>query len=162
MDEAEYLRLESQRMTFLRRKLLDELAEGSRILVYKRQPPLTDTEALDLFGKLRLLGPNRLLVVSVAADADKVGTVDVIREGLCRGHVRKFATLANGPDFEPGPWLSICRTAAELLGRLKGEDYPFGLAGHLADRSDMRLAAPHRVKELRSPNSVYTDRGFFE
>jgi hypothetical protein len=52
---------EAARLKYLRREFVDELGEGDKIFVYKRNAPVTDEEVLPLLMALRRRGDNTLL-----------------------------------------------------------------------------------------------------
>jgi hypothetical protein len=114
VDEAEpdhVRRREMTRLPFLRRKLLDDLREGEKIFVYHGMRPLTETEATRLFAALRAYGPGTLLWVELHDADHPAGSVEVVRPGLLKGHIDRFAPGENAHDLSLDCWIEICRNA---------------------------------------------------
>ena len=104
-----------RRLLFLRRKLLEDLASGEKIFVYKSMDDLSDADALALHGALQRYGRNRFLGVR-RADADNPpGTVRCLAPGLAIGHIARFGNEGGGWDIDWDNWLAVCRAAAEVL-----------------------------------------------
>lgn len=99
-----------RRMQYLRRKLLDDLTEGSdKIYVYKCIYGLSDDEAISVFEALRRYGGTAPLMCVRIADADHPpGTLDTLRSGLYMGYTDRFSTI----DINVDVWVSLCRQAA--------------------------------------------------
>jgi tetratricopeptide (TPR) repeat protein len=101
-----------KRLKFLRGKLLEDLAEGHKIFVYRSSVRHEDAAFAALHAALRRYGPNRLLVV-VLADADTPAEcVRWIAPGCLIGGI---ARLHVNRPWLPG-WQVLCERAAELLG----------------------------------------------
>lgn len=100
-----------RRLTFLRRKLLHDLAEGRRLAVYRtRDPGFRAAEMNELHTALRKLGPSPLLVLTPAADGVVPGAVRVLHDGLFSA---TFDPDASGePCFRAT--LELCRQACAL------------------------------------------------
>ena len=121
VPEAKLIPQQLARLKFLRRKFLEILAAGDRILVIKRNDPLCDEEIVAIHALLQRHGPNTLLAV-VPGDADHVpGTVEKLRPGLLRAYVDRFAPYENAYDFSFEVWLSIF-VRAFLLTRPNGTE----------------------------------------
>jgi hypothetical protein len=104
---------ESRRLPFLRRKILEDLANGEKIFVLRRPEPLSDYETLAVATAIRLHGRSALLVLEQGSGSEP-GTVEVIGHGVIIGHL----------DGVPGQvppsheiWLSICATTYGLTRR---------------------------------------------
>lgn len=105
---------ETARLTFLRRKFLEELEVGEKIFVYKRNSHVPEEEILPLFMALRRQGPNTLLWVALAERDRPAGTVEVIRPGLLKGYIDRFAPEDNAHDFSFEGWMKVCANALIL------------------------------------------------
>jgi hypothetical protein len=116
LDENELRERERVRIAFMRQKLLDDLSAAEKIFVFKENAYLARGAARRLFRKLRSFGPNRLLYVVPTADASLIGTVQMIEEGLIRGHIEGFGhyhTLPDGVRFDT--WARLCESARLFL-----------------------------------------------
>ena len=108
---------EAARLTFLRRKFLDDLEEGEKIFVFKRNVPVPEAELLPLFMALNRKRANSLLWVVPAEPGRPCGTVEVAMPGLLKGHIDRFAPNDNAHDFSFEAWIRLCANAL-LLNRL--------------------------------------------
>jgi hypothetical protein len=101
---------ESRRLPFLKRKMLEDLANGEKIFVLRRPEPLSDYETLAVSTALRLHGRSALLVLEQDAGAEP-GTVEVIGPGVIIGHLDGVPGQVP-PSHEV--WLSICASTYDL------------------------------------------------
>lgn len=106
---------ERARLAFLRQKLLDDLARGEKIWVWKSTATLESSQIMPLLTALRRYGRNTLLWVREAGDGSLPGTVEPISEGLLAGYVARFAPAENADDLDAGSWFDLCRAAYALL-----------------------------------------------
>jgi capsular polysaccharide biosynthesis protein len=108
---------EVKRLRFLRRKLLEDLAGGEKIWVW-RSPVTSDVSHVKpLADILRRLGPNILLWVVEADDEHAAGTIEVVEPGLIKGYVRRLAPYMNAADIHLASWLEVCTRTHELCAR---------------------------------------------
>ncbi len=113
--ESELIDRQAARLRFLRRKLLEDLAEARKIFVIKRNDPLTEAELLSVLAALRRHNAAaRLLGVVLAGPDHPPGTVRVTPEGLICGYIDHFAPLATAHDVALETWLALCVNAARL------------------------------------------------
>jgi hypothetical protein len=94
-----------KRMRYLCRKLLDDLATGDKVFVYKSEQGVTDAEARALFAAMRRHGPARLLCVRLETAAHPKGTLIPLEDGLFMGHIDRFSTV----DINVDVWIELCR-----------------------------------------------------
>ncbi len=94
-----------KRMRYLCRKLLDDLATGDKVFVYKSEQGVTDAEARALFAAMRRHGPARLLCVRLQTAAHPTGTLIPLEDGLFMGHIDRFSTV----DINVDVWIELCR-----------------------------------------------------
>jgi tetratricopeptide (TPR) repeat protein len=116
---------EADKMRFLKRSMLLDLAEGRKIYVARRKEPLRLGDVRALWTALRHHGPNNLLYVVPADDEHPPGTVDWLDDGLMRGHLELLPPSYDAITYAPESWLTVCRRAfamARLTGRC-GEPY---------------------------------------
>jgi hypothetical protein len=113
--ESELIPRQASRLRFLRRKLLEDLAEGAKIFVIKRNDGLTEAELLAVLAALRRHHPAARLLGVLPAGADRPpGTVRVTPEGLICGYIERFAPPGAAQDFVLETWLALCVNAARL------------------------------------------------
>ena len=115
--ESELIEQQAARLLFLRRKLLEDLAEGEKIFVVKRNGEITEPEALALHAALRRHGPNTLLYVVQGDSEHPLGTVERVAPGLLRGYVDRLAPPSNAHDLSLGAWLAVCVNAGRIVGK---------------------------------------------
>ena len=97
-----------RRTQYLRRKLLDDLAEGDKIFVYKCLQGLSDEQARSIHQAiLRYGGRQALLCVRLEDAAHPRGTLDTLDEGLFMGYIDRFSTV----DINVDVWVELCRKA---------------------------------------------------
>jgi tetratricopeptide (TPR) repeat protein len=101
-----------RRMQFLRRKLIEDLAAGAKIFVYKSESGLTDEEIANLHQAVRQYGPTRLLCVRLADAQHEPGMIEQIARDLVVGYIDRFSTI----DISVDHWVTICRHTLELSG----------------------------------------------
>lgn len=103
-------------LTFLRDKLLRDLRDGEKILVYKQNENLSGDDMRALFARLRGYGPNKLLCVRSTPDPALMGTVSLAEPDLAVGFIDRFARYENVPEYVSYKcWSDICCQAADTL-----------------------------------------------
>jgi tetratricopeptide (TPR) repeat protein len=105
------------RLQLLRRKLLEHLAEGHKILVYKYVEGLRDEHIAQIVAVLEEVGPTRILFVRPADAAAPAGSCRLLAPGVALGHISRFGFAGAGWDIDFRGWLSLCEQAATLLPR---------------------------------------------
>ena len=113
--EEEAMRLAgAARLRLMRRKLLADIEEGRRILVFASSKHVLSHEAfVALREAVRGIGPAPLLGVVLAPTPDLVGRVERLGDGLYLGYLDQRMSAAHG--FSYGTWRRLCRTAAALV-----------------------------------------------
>src|SRR5690348_14500081 len=99
---------------FLARKLIEDLENPTKILVFRQNEPVSAGDLLDLRIALSAYGPGILLWVQEACPGHPPGTVDVADERLFVGYVRRPAARENVPDLDVDSWLTVLRRAHAL------------------------------------------------
>ena len=112
------------RLKFLRRKLMEDVAGGTRIFVMKRNEPLAPEEVLTIYSALNERGQNWLLWMSTADERHSAGTVEYLLPGLLRGYVDRFAPAENAHDLSLDVWRAVCEGAWRMAGGSLGEGDP--------------------------------------
>jgi hypothetical protein len=107
-------RRELGRLKLASRALLERLRDGSRILVFKHSPDLSEGELLALWLAIQEFGPTTLLSVAVATGDNVAGSVKVVRENLLRGFVSGYAPYDNAGAGDDASWLLVCQEAYRL------------------------------------------------
>jgi tetratricopeptide (TPR) repeat protein len=86
-----------RRLSFLRAKLLDDLAAGGKIFVYKNAFRTLDEQEIErLHAAIRRYGDTTLLYVRRESEDTRCPTVVSPKPGLLVGHIDRFELLANG------------------------------------------------------------------
>ena len=90
--------------------LMEELADGRRIIV-RKIPPHADAREVEAFvARIAALGPCPILLVTPRAD--RAGDVERAAPGLMRGYIDHFANPADvAADTRAPPWIELCRNA---------------------------------------------------
>ncbi len=114
---------EAARLKFLLRKFIEELHAGDKIFVYKRNAQVSEEEVLPLHMALNRHGDNTLLWVLPAEPDRPAGTVEVVRPGLLKGYIDRFAPDENAHDLSFDGWLRVCANAC-VLTRLQKRGSP--------------------------------------
>jgi hypothetical protein len=107
-------RQEARRLSFLRRKFLEDLELGAKILVCKRQPTLSEAEVLPLLAALGQRGPNTLLWVTEADAGHEPGSVEIVTDRLMKAYIDRFAPGENAHELSLDCWLQICANAYSI------------------------------------------------
>lgn len=103
-----------RRITYLRRKMLDDLAEGHKIFVYRTQKDtMTDAEVLRLKAAMSRYGHNKLLYLKLADQDNVAGSVCLQAPDLCFGYVERFSNEPNTLLYVNG-WLPVLQKVAEM------------------------------------------------
>ena len=108
---------EAKRLTFLRRKFLDELDAGEKIFLFRSNPAASEAEILPLWQALNGNRPNTLFWVVPADATHPPGMVEVVMDGLLKGYIERFAPSDQAHDFLLDAWVGLCVNAF-LLNRL--------------------------------------------
>ncbi len=132
---------------FLADKLIQDLENPSKILVFRQNEPVLATDLLDLRIALCAYGPNTLLWVQEACPGHPPGTVCVADESLLVGYVRRLAAREDVPNLDHQAWLSVLRRAYALCQMPARERMPAGLtAARAIARTDVRFGIEGNAK----------------
>ncbi len=120
-DEIPFGRMYAQslrRLAFLTRKLIEDLAQGSKIFVYRyTRRDLTEAELGRLHAAMQGYGRNTLLYVRYADARHPPGSVVRAGDGLLVGAMTRFKVSRNGAlDAVPpiDAWMAVCEQAYRL------------------------------------------------
>jgi hypothetical protein len=106
-----------RRATFLRTKLLRDLAEGSKIFIFKTGDDTLQSLVTDLVEALRRHGPVTLLWVRPSLDATKRGSVSWLAEGLMGGYLDRVCNIDGDWNISHAMWMKLLRQALKLSKR---------------------------------------------
>jgi hypothetical protein len=106
------------RLRFLRRKLLEDIADGEKIFVIKRFPPLRPEEVLPIYTALNDRGSSWLLWMAPSDASHPSGTVEILLPGLARGYLDRFAPSENAHDLSLDAWIAVCEAVSRMTGRI--------------------------------------------
>ncbi len=107
----EVIRENEIKASYLKRKFVEDLEDGEKILVYKRVVTQDPHEIIALHAALNRFGTvNKLLWVTEAGDGQVAGDVEWVGDRLLKGYVGAIS-LTNAHDFDPEAWLLLCRNA---------------------------------------------------
>jgi len=121
MTPAALHQQQSRTVGFLAEKLIADLENPSKILVFRQNEPVWASDLLDLRIALSAYGPGILLWVREASPGHPPGTVEVADERLMVGYVRRLAAREDVPDLDLASWLMVLRRAY-ALSLLPGAD----------------------------------------
>jgi hypothetical protein len=96
---------------FLADKLIGDLENAAKILVFRQNEPLLGGDLVDLRIALSTYGPSLLLWVREACVGHPPGTVDVADERMMVGYVRRLAKRDDVPTLDTTSWLQVLRRA---------------------------------------------------
>jgi hypothetical protein len=99
---------------FLANKLIEDLENPSKILVFRQNEPLSAGDLVDLRIALSAYGPYTLLWVQEACTGHPPGSVGVVDERMMVGFVRRLADRNNVPGLDVASWLQMLRAAHDL------------------------------------------------
>lgn len=142
---------------FLTRKLLTDLRAAEKIFVRKGDDSTRLDQIEPLFEALRRHGPVTLLWVVVEDEAHPRGTVEVLRPGLLKGYINRFAPYHDAYGMSD-IWIDICRAAYALW---RGDSPPgmvirYGApppASSLSGQAELAAAAHSRAPDV-TPRST--------
>ncbi len=99
---------------FLADKLIADLQDASKILVFRQNEPLSAGDLIDLRIALSAYGPGILLWVQAACPGHPPGSVAVADERMIVGYVRRLAERDTVPELDFPSWMRVLRRAYAL------------------------------------------------
>ncbi|KQP65221.1 hypothetical protein [Methylobacterium sp. Leaf112] len=129
-------RREIGKVAYLKRRLLEDLACGEKILVRKGD---TDGQADALARAIRRHGPAPLLNVRAAQPGDPSGRAEA-RDSWLAGHVRRFAPYETAYEIDLESWVDLM-TDADGLVRARGLAAPAPVLPNLLTGASGRAVA---------------------
>jgi len=110
-DPDELQKQQVRTVRFLIEKLISDLENASKIMVFRQNEPLLANDLIDLRMALSAYGPATLLWVQEARPGFPAGQVTVIDDRLMIGYVRRLARRDNVPNLDGVSWLTMLRQA---------------------------------------------------
>ena len=110
VDEERLLATQSRFLSYLARKMRDDLQSGDKIFLRKDQAGAGRADMERLLAALQAHGPNRLLWVVEGARAP----VERLGDALLRGTIEAFSTYMDARTFS-FDWFGLCREALSLF-----------------------------------------------
>jgi hypothetical protein len=110
-DPAALLQQQIKVVRFLTDKLIADLEQPQKILVFRQNEPLLAADLLRLRMALSSYGPGVLLWVQEAGPDDVPGSVVAVDERLMVGYVERLAPRHHVPDLDVPCWLRMLRSA---------------------------------------------------
>lgn len=104
-------RQQSRTVGFLAEKLIADLENPSKILVFRQNEPLLGSDLIDLRIALSGYGPSILLWVQPACPGHPPGSVEVADERMMVGYVRRLAERLTVPNLDYESWIQVLRRA---------------------------------------------------
>ncbi len=101
-------------VAFLTKKLITDLENPSKILVFRQNEPLLGGDLVDLRIAISAFGPNILLWVREACPGHPPGSVEVADAGMMVGYVRRLAERDDVPDLDYESWIWVLRRAHKI------------------------------------------------
>src|SRR4051794_26726581 len=108
-------------VTFLTNKLIADLEQPSKILVFRQNESVLASDLLDLRIALSAYGPSTLLWVQEACSGHPPGSIAVSDARLIIGYVNKLAPREDVPQLHAPSWLSVLRKAYAVWLRPENE-----------------------------------------
>ncbi|WP_147079373.1 hypothetical protein [Methylobacterium haplocladii] len=137
-DAAKFLKRETAKVGFLKRKLLEDLGEDDRIFVRKAAADETDDDARRLLQSLRRHGRSTFVHVRQG----NAVTATAAEDGLIRATLPHLAPIEAAYDIDLESWLDLCARIHRLVRKGPADS----------------LAAPKRINLLaRSGRRPSTD-----
>jgi hypothetical protein len=111
MEPEALHRQQCRTVGFLARKLMSDLENSSKILVFRQNEPLSASDLVDLRIALSAYGQSILLWVQKAAPGHPPGSVEVADERMMVGYVRRLADRDAVPNLDFASWMQVLRRA---------------------------------------------------
>lgn len=105
---------ETKRLSFLRRKFVEDLEAGEKIWVWQAESLTRTDQILPLLNTLRAIGPNKLLWVVTADDAHPPGTAERLEGDFFKGYVERPGSLTRDLERSAFSWIEACQSAYDL------------------------------------------------
>ncbi len=111
MDPEALHRQQARILPFLVTKMIADLENPEKILVFRQNELLAANDLLDLRAAIAAYGPATLLWVQQTRPGHPPGRVEQIADHLMVGYVRRLADRETVPDLDLSSWLLTLRRA---------------------------------------------------
>jgi hypothetical protein len=119
MEPEALHRQQCRTVGFLAAKLVQDLENPSKILVFRQNEALSGADLVDLRIALSAYGPNTMLWVQEARPGHPPGSVEVADGHMMVGYVRRLAERDSVPDLDFGSWMRVLRRAAVIASQAR-------------------------------------------
>jgi hypothetical protein len=111
IDQQKFFQQQCRRLTYLRRKLITDLENCEKILVFRSLESLSDQQIQALFRRINTYGPNTLLCVRPPTDAaQEDARVEQLDDRLWVGTIKIIpSAFMNMDNIAQTSWLEACR-----------------------------------------------------
>jgi hypothetical protein len=127
IDRQKFFEQQCRRLIYLRRKLIADLENCEKILIFRSLEFLSDQQIWALFRRIKPYGPNTLLCVRPQTDdAAGHGRVEQLDDRLWIGYIKIIpSALMQMENIAQTSWLEVCRQVYASWSR-KGDDLMLG------------------------------------
>lgn len=119
VDPVEVHRQQIRTVGFLAKKLIADLEDPGKILVFRQNEVLLAGDLIDLRIALSAYGPSILLWVQEACPGHPPGSVAVVDERMMVGYVRRLAERDTVPDLDFKSWMQVLRGAYAVFAQAR-------------------------------------------
>jgi hypothetical protein len=109
IDRHKFFQQQCRRLTYLRRKLITDLENCEKILVFRTTDLLWDDQIWALFRRLETYEPNTLLCVRHETDTARDGRLERLDDRLWVAQMKIVPPSAIEFDINQASWLKVCR-----------------------------------------------------
>jgi hypothetical protein len=162
IEPGDLLEREYGRLAHLKRKMLEDLADGSKILVRKVDRGAAESDFARLAEAVWSHGPSTLLRVTEAGPDWTLEPARRVADRLIEGRVRRFAPVEQAWEVDLEPWLHLVDSTYALAHdarptRIDTDAFPeaLSLSGRLR-----RHMGRHREKALTAYTRAVDPTGF--
>ena len=110
----------ARQLSFLRTKLLDDLATGEKIFVQVGSPQTSTEDLQRLATEFRKSSASPLLFVRVGTQDSDTGTITEIAPRILLGYISRRGIWPEHQDIAYAEWLSLCKRVADYFGAENG------------------------------------------
>jgi tetratricopeptide (TPR) repeat protein len=109
IDRQKFFQQQCRRLIYLKQKLLTDLENCEKVLVFRTADFLSNEQIWALFRRIGTYGPNTLLCARLETDAARDGRVEQLDDRLWVAHIKIVPPSAIDFDINQASWLNVCR-----------------------------------------------------